>query len=55
LLYNQLKQKEMKNQIALGIMKVWAASLTIIAVGGITYAIVCLCIGKYSSTAAFEF
>ena len=45
----------MKNQIALGIMKVWAASLTILAVGGIAYATVCLCTGNYTSTAAFEF
>lgn len=45
----------MKNQIALGIMKVWAASLTLLAVGGITYAVVNLCIGNYTSTASFEF
>lgn len=45
----------MKNQIALGIMKVWAASLTALAIGGLAYAVVSLCVGNYTSTASFEF
>jgi hypothetical protein len=45
----------MKNQIVLGVMKLWSASMEVAAVAGIAYAVVSLCIGNYSGTYCFEF